>query len=305
MLLNRGARYPRRQIFNELCKAGFDYIVSLENPDVHYEIDELSTAFPHVKFILLSEKVTLGGQINIAALEQRSPLFFVLWNDLHLLYGVTAAKIAERLVQPLEHHSSAPFGNWFRRLCTVPVFQNAQFEPLPTVISPVFRRGHFETLPYAAAHEDAASIYPFDAAGIYDRQRFLALGGFDAHITHPQWQLMDFGFRAWLWGEEIRCTHHVHLRFDGPPPEISPPNNRSFWHFFLKNLLPDVKQAENNTVYAHLPLKKLARFLLRARESPVRSAGQFFAIRRWVHQHRNNWKISAETLINNWDIREF
>jgi hypothetical protein len=53
VLLNRGGRYPRRTLFQELEKSGFDYIISMEGPQERYDIEELASRFPSVRFILL------------------------------------------------------------------------------------------------------------------------------------------------------------------------------------------------------------------------------------------------------------
>lgn len=304
VLLNRGARYPRKQVFTELVKAGFDYIISVENPAAHYGIDELSSAFPQARFVLLSARATPGEQINIAAAELRTPLFFVLWNDLRILYGGQASKIAERLLLPAgELGRGEPNKNWYRRLCTTPVFQNTQFEPLPFAFLPSMHNRRFETLPYTAAKEDAPTLFPFQSVGIYDRQRFLGIGGFDASIHNPFWQLVDFGVRAWLWGEEIRCTHHIRLRCDGSGGLEDSTSDESYWRFALKNILPAVRRDEAKTVYAHLPLKKLLFFMLRSGQSPRTAFRQFFAARKWVSANGANWKMSAEEMLQNWDIR--
>jgi hypothetical protein len=304
VLLSRGSRYPRRQIFTELGKAGFDFIVSVENPAEHYGIDELIVAFPSVRFILLSEKLNIGDQINIAAQEIRSPLFFVLWNDLKILYGGTAEKISERmLISVSELGRDDTNKNWYKRLCTVPVFQSSQFEPLPTAVSPILKKHKFEIVPYAAIKEDAPSLYPYHGVGVYDRIRFLNMGGFDTGIKNPYWQLMDFGFRSWLWGEEIRCTHHIRLRYDGVQAIEEVNYDENYWRFFLKNLMPVVRNSgETKTVYAHLPLKKLFSFLMKTRQKPVECARCFFMARKWVHHNKHNWKTSAEVLIRHWDL---
>ncbi|MDR2103819.1 MAG: hypothetical protein LBP42_06940, partial [Treponema sp.] len=69
ILLNRGGRYPRRTLFQELEKTGFDYIISLEGPQERYDVEELSGRFPFVRFILLKENLSPGEQINLAVSE--------------------------------------------------------------------------------------------------------------------------------------------------------------------------------------------------------------------------------------------
>lgn len=317
VLLNRGSRIPRRHVFASLSAAGYDSIVSVETGGGHYELEALSDSFPQVRFVLLEGRHTIGEQINIAANEVRSPLFFVLWNDLRLLYGLSAAKITERLMLPLDDAVAGKSRvNWFRRLCTVPIFQNAQFEQLPTVIAPVFlpqnSRGRFETTAYSAAKENAPSVFPFQGVGIYDRARFFAIDGFDTAIKNPHWQLADFGLRAWLRGEEIRCTHHIHLRYGAEffddadyPPLSAEAGDADFWLFYAKNLLPVLRRsgiASDETYSAYLPLKKLPVFLIKSGGRIGERANIFFSTRAWLREKGHGLTRSARALFANWPV---
>ena len=60
VLLNRSGRYPSRTFFQELEKAGFDYVISIESSPEHYDIEELSGSFPYVRFILLKQGISRG-----------------------------------------------------------------------------------------------------------------------------------------------------------------------------------------------------------------------------------------------------
>jgi hypothetical protein len=305
ILLNRGALYPRRALFAELKKAGFDYIVSIESPGEHYDLDELSSLFPFVRFILLSEHITIGEQINIGVSELKCPLFFVLWNDLKILYGGTAAKIAERLLLPFDKAAlDISKKRLSKRLCTIPVFQSAEFSVLPTATNPQLIKKKFLIEPFAPDKEDDPSLYPYDAVGIYDRQSFIDLGGFDTAIKSEHWQLLDFGFRAWLWGEEIRCTQLVRLRYDGFTKIEDTTHNESYWNFYLKNISPVLRfNTESEELYAQLPLKNYWNFFRQTGGGPLNAAHYFFNARRWVEDHRGNWKTSAQALIQEWDKR--
>jgi hypothetical protein len=291
-----------------LGKAGFDYVVSVESSRENYDLDELSTLFPFVKFILLSEPLNVGCQINIAVSEIKSPLFFVLWNDLKFLYGGCAAKIAERLLLPFD--KAAEDGakrRLFKRLCTVPVFQNPEFETLPTASSPFIVKKMFDVVPALPEKEDAPSFYPYDAVGIYDRQFFLEIGGFDREIQSEYWQLLDFGFRAWLWGEEIRFTQFVRLRLEGPKKIEDTSRDESYRRFFLKNLSPVLRfNTETTGLYAHLPLKSLISLIKITKiwKAPLDALRYFRVCRAWVKEHKTAWKTSAGALIQEWRTRQ-
>jgi hypothetical protein len=42
VVLNRGGRYDRFGLFDELEKAGFDYVISIEGEQKRYDLEELS-----------------------------------------------------------------------------------------------------------------------------------------------------------------------------------------------------------------------------------------------------------------------
>ena len=292
ILLNRGRGYPRRTLFMELEKAGFDYVISLEGPQDRYDLEDLSDRFPFVRFIILKESVGLGEQINLAVSELKSPLFFVLWNDLRILHGGDAAKLFA----------------WFwldnagRRFCTVPVLQTPRLETLPTLTAPALYRPRLpwkhqavKALRFPPLTEAQPSLYPFDGIGLYDRDRFVRLGGFDQAIQNPYWQLMDLGFRAHLWGEEIRCTQLIRLSCDG---EISPEDTTAdagYRRFYLRNLAPVLHKDT-----AHVPLRLFSTYCFRAGGGPLAAWEEFKEGRKWVSDNALRFKQDAGTLATLW-----
>ena len=300
VILNRGGRYPRRTFFQELEKNGFDYIVSLEGPQERYDVEDLSGRFPSVKFILLKNQISVGEQINLAVSELSSPLFFVFWNDIRILHGGGAVKITERLMNnPREAAEGESAGSKYKRLCTVPVIQNSQFETLPTLISPAYYQGRLKTVPATSTKEASVSLYPFDGVGIYDRERFIRLGGFDSTLRTSYWQLMDFGFRAWLWGEQIACTQLVRMSYDGDIPSEDSTAEDSYKRFFLKNLAP-VFRGDS----AHIPLRRYPRYVMKSGDGPFEAWEEFMEARKWVETNRYRFKQDAHTLTELWEKPE-
>jgi hypothetical protein len=290
VLLNRSGRYPRRTLFKELEKTGFDTIISIEGPHERYDLEDLSQRFPFVRFILLKENVSPGEQINLAVCELSSPLFFVLWNDLRPFRGAVAGKIAAWLREEEDGEKIE-----FRRLCTVPVIQNSQFEMLPTLIFPTFFRGALKTFPCIPLREGLPSLYPFDGVGIYDRDRFIKLGGFDGTLKNPHWQLMDFGFRAHLWGEEISCTQMVRLSYDGEAAAEDTTAEESYRRFYLKNLAPVFRGD-----FSYLPLRRFPSYLIRTGGDPFAAWEDFAESRRWVKVNRYRFRGDARSLTDLW-----
>jgi hypothetical protein len=294
ILLNRGGRYPRRTFFTELEKAGFDYVVSLEGPQDRYDLEDLSDRFSFVRFIILKESIGLGEQINLAVSEIESPLFFVLWNDLRIRYGADAAKISA----------------WFllddaaRRFCTVPVIQTPRLETLPTLTAPALYRPKLfwksreavKALRFPPLTEAQPSLYPFDGVGLYDRDRFVSLGGFDRAIQNPYWQLMDLGFRAHLWGEEIRCTQLIRLSYDGEPSPEDATADSGYRRFYLRNLAPVLRKDA-----AHVPLRLFSSYYLRTGGGPLAAWEEFKENRKWVSDNALRFKRDARNLAAFWE----
>jgi hypothetical protein len=295
VLLNRPGRRPRHGLFQELEKAGFDYVISVENTRERYDVEDLSIRFPFVRFVLLNGPLNPGGQINLAASELSGPLFMVLWNDLKILSG-QAALMAERLFLGAEERKKAGVsGSGLRRLCTVPVMQNSRFETIPTLAAPAVFKNTIKTM-FFSPRREGRSLYPFDGVGIYDRERFVRLGGYDITLDNGYWQLMDFGFRACLWGEEIASTRHVKLVYEGDTPVEDRTAGESYRRFYLKNLAPLFRGGA-----ARLPLLRFPGYLVRSGGDPAAAWEGFSEVRHWVKLNRYRWTTNARSIAESWE----
>ncbi|MDR1466317.1 MAG: hypothetical protein LBI40_01685 [Treponema sp.] len=293
VLLNRTGRYHRRTLFQELEKTGFDYIISMEGPHERYDVEELSGRFPQVRFILLKENMTYGEQINIAANELPSPLFFILWNDLRILHSGGASRIAERLLVGQDDLQKA---SMYKRLCTVPLVQNSRFETIPTLIAPALFRDSVKTLTFLPIAEGKPSLFPFDWVGVYDRERFIRLGGFDAAIKREYWQLMDFGFRAHLWGEEILSTHLIRVSYSGEIQVEDSTFDESYRRFFLKNIAPTFRGDS-----AYLPFRRFFSYCRYSKGNMWGLWKEFMRVRRWVRENSFRFRYDVRAITELWD----
>ena len=289
VILNRKVHQSRFDFFKEMENCGFDYVLSMENSSSRYDLESLTQAFPFVRFILLKEAVSPGEEINLAAAELSSPLFLVMRNDMKILRGSNAERTAERLLVGAEDTEQE--GSLYKRLCTVPIIQDGHAEIMPTLIAPALLPGStIRTIPSIPNREGLASLYPFDGIGIYDRERFIRLGGFDASIKSFYWQLMDFGFRSWLWGEEILATQLLKLSYEGYIPQEDGTVTESSMSFILKNLAPVFRRD-----YAHIPYRRFPEYLFK-RGSPSVAWKEFKEARNWVKLNRHRFKSDARTI---------
>ncbi len=286
VLLSRGGRYLRRSLFQDLEKAGFDFVISVETGKESYDIEELSQRYPFAQFLLLRESASPGEQINIAAMEVRTPLFFVLWNDVRFVQSGGAGRIADRLLQN-------------NMLCTVPVLQNSHYEPLPTLMVPALYRGSIKTIPFIPVKEGSLSLYPFDGVGIYNTEKFIKLTGYDPTLTSPYWQLMDFGFRAHLWGERIAASQLVKVLYDGNLAPQDTSIHPDYRRFYLKNIAPLFR---GDT--AHLPWRRFFHYLFKSGEGWKLALENFRDARSWVELYKYRFRLDARQLTELWEDAE-
>jgi len=301
LVLNRGGRYPRYSFFEELEKAGFDYILSMEGSSSRYDLEALAGDFPFVRFILLKEPVSPGEEINIAATELSSPLLFVLWSDLKIVRSGEAGRMAERLFCEEAHSQGEESRSPYKRLCTVPLIQDSMQETMPTLITPALISEKktvrsIKTIPFFSRDEGVPSLYPFDGVGIYDRERFIRLGGFDSSIKSFHWQLLDFGFRSSLWGEKIASTRFIKLKYDGSIPKKDSTAEDGYKRFFLKNMAPVFRGD-----YAHIPLRRFPWYWLKMGNDMFSAWKEFSAAREWVKTNRYRFTSDARTVVERWE----
>jgi hypothetical protein len=291
IILMREGRYPRQALLEELQKAGFDYVLSMEGDRRSYDIEELSHDFPFAEFISFKRRLDYGAQINMAARELQGPLFFVLWNDMKFLRGARADRMAERLLSRDKPGAI--------RLCTTPMLQDSHFETMPTISAPALDDNKIKTVPLLPEWHGQPCLFPYDGIGIYDRERFIRMGGFDTGIHNFHWQLLDFGFRAWLWGEETALTQNVKLSFLGNLRSEDVTHDAGYLRFYLKCIAPVFRGD-----YAHIPLRRFPRFAQLRRESLggglLESWHDFHEGRRWVKANASHFCTDARLLADTW-----
>ncbi len=130
-------------------------------------------------------------------------------------------------------------------------------------------------------------------------EKFVLTGGFDAGIPNPYWQKLDFGFRSWLWGEEIRIAQALKVSYaDAPTPEDETPDECYKW-FWLKNLAPSF-----NGDSGAVPPYRFWSYLRSRRGGALSAIGEFRSAREWVRINRYRFRTDASSLVDLWEESE-
>ncbi len=283
VLLNRGSRLYRAQLLADLERVGFESILSIESGPETPDVESLSGRFPQVRFLFLKEEITPGERINLGMRESCGPFVFVLWNDQRLSTAALSSRFFERLSEQ-------------DCLCTAPFLSGREGDPAPTQLAPAFERSSLRVLAFSPQRDGDKTLFPFDGCGIYSREKFIRTGGYDGTIPDSWWQKMDFGFRAWLWGEEIRMAQALRMSYEGsPPPEDTTPGT-SYRRFHLKNLAVRVREDGGM-----LPLSAFLPYLFRASRNPFPAAAEFRAAREWVKVNRYRFRVDPRSVVDLWE----
>ncbi len=283
VLLNKIGSQFKLKIFEELMKCRFQSIVSIEPDTGNYNIEEISRRYPAIKFIIPHENVSDGEMINIAMSEVTSEYVLVLKDNLYIPQGVVLPHLAEALTKN-------------NLLCVAPRIVDYKKGSLPVQKSPSAEKGHFVLESSTYVKDEINTVYPFDFIGLYNREKFIQLGGFDYTITSPYWQLLDFGLRAWLWGEEIKITTALQLSYsvEEAPVEDKTANLDSL-RVYLKTQLPKYKGD-------HASVKKMSfwRFFRHSGCGILEARRQFIDARNWISANKYRFQTDLPNLIENW-----
>ncbi|ULQ60134.1 hypothetical protein K7I13_02085 [Brucepastera parasyntrophica] len=283
VVLNRGGRYYRSAVFQNLENAGFSSVISVEMNSESYDIENLITRFPSIRFLIPQGSTTIGEMINTAVAETNSPWVFVVWNDIE----IAPHSLSERLFDRLNNDPV---------FCTAPVLSTEKMEALPVQMVPALNRNSFQIEPMYFFRDGSPTVYPFDFTGIYNRERFIRLGGYDYTITNPYWQNLDFGFRAYLWGEKIQLSSIFKLAYGGEIPTEDATTDTSYIQFYLKNLAPVYRK---NRIT--LPLSCFFSYAVRSGLNIIDAVLYFREARKWIALNNSRFVRDAVTLCGSWE----
>lgn len=282
ILLNSSGSHFKVHVFENLLQCNFQSIISIEHDPTNTTIDEMSKKFPSVKFIVPLEKTTDGELINIAMAEVNTEYVLVLRDTLYIPSGFILQHLATRLTQT---------GSY----CIVPRLSDKNKNGLPCTFIPSAERTHFVIENNSQMADGMKTLYPFDYVALYNREKFIQLGGFDWTINSSYWQNLDLALRSWLWGEETRLTSVLQFSYIDEPPVEDHSINIDYLRFYLKNELPKIKMEQGY-------IKNSSFLIFAARSSCgfLEAKRQFKAARAWVNRNKYNFKMDLQTFIQNW-----
>jgi hypothetical protein len=281
LVLARGDRLFRAALLADLCARGIGETVWAEPVPASPDVEQLTRDFPDVRFLLLPPGCTPGEMVNIGMAEARAPLVFCFWSDQRPSAFPPAA------VAAVESMGAA---------CVLPAARNARREAIPTWQSPGGRQRRVVPKFRPAREDGEKCLFPFDYCGVYGREKFLQLGGFETAILNPYWQKLDFGFRAWLWGEKILGTTRMAVTYAGTPPADDTTPDEGYKLFHLRNVAVRIHRQAGA-----LPLWQLPEFMLRSDNGPLYAVKEFAAARAWVRTHRFRFRRDPRDMIERWE----
>jgi len=283
ILLNKSGSTFRGNNIESLLRLGFTDIVSIEAPQQNFNLDEISKRFPFVKFVIPDQLLTAGEMINLGMQEVSNNKVLVMWDTMHISTKV----FSERLLNILLDSEV---------LCFVPFLFNHQMQCLPSKNVPSIENTAFTIKTYLVTKDYAKTLYPFDFVGLYDKEKFINICGFDYTLTSNYWQLLDFGLRGYLWGEKISICSGLRFNYECEVSlEDTTPEN-SYLRFFLKNLSPRFVGD-----YAYIPKKEFFSYLNRSSLGFFKAYKSFKMARNWVAKNKFRFKTDAQTLISSWE----
>ena len=281
ILLNSSGSHFKLHVFENLLSCNFKTIVSVEH-DASNFTDDISKRFPSIKFIIPLEKTNDGDLINLAMNEIDTDYVLVLRDNLNIPSNFIPPHLAERLT------ADSPY-------CIVPRLLDKNRTALPCAFSPSAERTHFVIDSSAEIANGKKTLFPFDYVALYNRKKFIELGGFDWTINSPYWQNLDLALRSWLWGEKTLLTSHLQFAYIDETPVNDTTYNLDYLRYYLKNELPKIKMETG-----YIRKSSFLVFLLHSNCGVMEAHRQFKAARTWVLKNKYRFKMDLQTFIKNW-----
>ena len=282
VVLSRNARQYRTMILENLLAKGFAKVVSVNPKTEKGSIEQLAHHFPTIDFLVALENVSQGELLNLAFAHATTEYVLVLQEEMCCEKISLNPAIIDRMIEK-------------KQFCIVPRLHNVDGGRIPVSFIPATNRSVFVIESDSSLSDNQKTLYSYDYAGFYDRERFCLLGGIDYTISSPYWQKIDFFFRSWLWGETTTVLNSFDLSYSGSVPEEDHTVELSYVRFYLKNLLPVFVSD-----HGRISKSSFIRFRMRSGCGLVESMRQFNDAIRWTKENQYRFKTDAVSLIEDW-----
>lgn len=284
VVLGRGGRLYRKNLYAELQKLGIKEIISMEiGSKSHFDLEKEALENELLRFLILKDRVSTGEMINIGVSEATGKLILVIWDDMI----ISSKTISYRVFESISASEN---------ICTVPLFKGPSGEIIPSLMTPLYNRGLLNVFPVVDSKK-LNSLYPHMYVGIYNREKFIQSGGYDIDIKNSYWQKLDFGLRVNMWGEEIYAHNSFTITIADNGMDIDDITPDVYYRLYcLKNLSVIIKKD-----MGYLPLRRFFSYFEKSGSSLGEAFKTFMSVRKWVYINRFRFKYSAPILTGRWD----
>lgn len=283
LLLGRKSGSFKEQSLEILVNSGFENIITIETGKDNFKLEGYAKKFPQVKFIVPLEKLSVGEMINLGMFECSSEYLLVLWDDIILKNQVFNDLLFNKILAT-------------QCTCFCPVFTNSLMQNIPVQMQPKIEKGSFEIIPSQVIYDNTPTLFPFDFMGVYNKKKFINLGGFDTTIKSSYWQNLDFSIRNWLWGEKIISSPIFRFSYDFSEPILDSTVDSSYFRFYLKNIAPVFK-----VDYGYIPISYFFQFHRKSALSFSDALKEFKIARKWVAKNAFRFKMDIKQLTLEWE----
>ena len=189
----------------------------------------LAAQFPDVRILALTRNEGFAGAANRGIRDSRHPTVILLNNDM-----VVESNFIAPLLEALDHEPEA-----FAISCQIDFIDKSKPRWETGKVHARWRWGAISL--FHLDRYDGELLYPIFFAGggasAYDREKFLALGGFDEAVFSPVYiEDVDLGYRAWKhgWPSLFQPRSLVHHKHRGTTRRLW--SEGTIHGFFVKNL---------------------------------------------------------------------
>ena len=282
ILFNSGGTHFKINNLENLLGCNFNAVICIERKNDNFSIEDVAKKFPKIKFIIPKEETTDGEMINLAMSEITSDYVLVIRDNLYIPQGMILQNLAQKLTQDGIY-------------CIVPRLLDKNKNGLSTRFNPCAEKSHFVIDSSFVVTDGVKTVYPFDYIALYNRKKFIQLGGFDYTIRTPYWQNLDLSVRSWLFGEKTKLTTMLQFSYLDEVPVEDRTINIDYLRYYLKNELPRVKNDRG-----YFKFNSFLKFFHQSSCGYIEARRQYVSAKNWVEANKYRFKMDLQAFIQGW-----